>query len=77
MADLNLFTKVINGHPQAEYDASFIPIPWRKVQSPTKLTVGILEFDGVCMPHPPILRAMRETAEKLKVAGHEGMKLSQ
>ncbi|TVY34494.1 Acetamidase [Lachnellula subtilissima] len=73
MADLKMFTKVINGHPLAEYDGSFIPIPWREVQKPTKLTIGILEFDGVCMPHPPILRAIRETAAKLKAAGHEGI----
>ena len=73
MADLKMFTKVLNGHPLAEYDGSFIPIPWREVQSPEKLTIGMLEFDGVCMPHPPILRAMRETAAKLEAAGHEGM----
>lgn len=75
IADLKMFTKIINGHPLAEQDASFIPIPWRDVQLATKgLTFGILEFDGVCMPHPPILRAMRETATKLKAAGNEGSK---
>lgn len=73
MADLKMFTKVINGHPYAEFEASFIPMPWREVQSPSKLTVGMLEWDGVCMPHPPILRAMRETAAKLEAAGHEGV----
>ena len=73
MADLKMFTKVIICPPFAEYDATYIPIPWReKVQSPSKLTIGILEWDGVCMPHPPILRAIRETAAKLKAAGHEG-----
>jgi amidase len=73
MTDLKMFTKVLNGHPNVEYDASFIPIPWREVETPAKLTIGILEFDGVCMPHPPILRAMRETMAKLEAAGHEGM----
>lgn len=31
MADLEMFTKILNGHPFAEYDASFIPIPWREI----------------------------------------------
>ena len=75
MADLMMFTKIVNGHPLAEQDASFIPMPWRDVQLASKgLNFGILEFDGVCMPHPPILRAIRETAAKLKAAGHKGMK---
>jgi amidase len=72
MADLKAFTKVINGHPLAEYDATFTPMPWREVEAPRKLTVGIWEFDGVCMPHPYILRAIRESVAKLKAAGHEG-----
>ena len=76
MADLKMFTKILNGHPFAEYDASFVPIPWREIQSPTKLIIGMLEFDGVCMPHPPILRALRETVTKLDAASHEGVHTS-
>ena len=48
-------------------------MPWRDVEPPTKLAIGPLEFVGVCMPHPPILRAIRETTAKLVAAGHEGM----
>jgi amidase len=74
VADLKMFTKVINGHTGAQYDASFIPMPWRDVQAPSrKLSFGLLEFDGVVMPHPPILRAMKESASKLRAAGHEGI----
>lgn len=72
--DLKTFTKVINAHGSlTQYEPNVVPIPWREVEVPKeKLSFGIFEFDGVCMPHPPILRALRETAEKLRSAGHEG-----
>lgn len=38
-----------------------------------KLTIGVLKFDGVVMPHPPILNALEAAAAKLTAAGHEGM----
>ncbi|RAH56459.1 amidase signature enzyme [Aspergillus piperis CBS 112811] len=55
-------------------DPGCIPIPWRKelAAKPTgKLRLGIVYDDGVVKPQPPIARAMREVAEKLKEAGHE------
>lgn len=74
--DLILLTKVLTDWPQARYDPTCIPVPWREVdKTGEKLSFGLWEFDGVVMPHPPILRAMRETAEKLKAAGHEGLSM--
>jgi amidase len=35
------------------------------------LSFGMLKFDGVVMPHPPVLRAMDELKAKLQAAGHE------
>ncbi|PYH61267.1 amidase signature enzyme [Aspergillus niger CBS 101883] len=55
-------------------DPGCIPIPWRKelAAKPTgKLRLGIVYDDGVVKPQPPIARAMREVAKKLKEAGHE------
>ena len=57
-------------------DPGCIPIPWRKelAAKPTgKLRLGIVYDDGVVKPQPPIARAMREVAKKLKEAGHEGV----
>ncbi|KAH8892179.1 amidase [Thozetella sp. PMI_491] len=72
MADLKLFTRTITSWPSARYDTTSIPLGWRNVDRPTrKLAFGLLESDGAVRPHPPILRAMRETAEKLKAQGHE------
>jgi amidase len=41
-----------------------------------KLSIGILAFDGVVMPHPPILRGLREAAKKLRAAGHEVIEIA-
>lgn len=75
--DLKLVTEVINAHPVAEFDPSCIPVPWRQLTpSPDKRYVfGLLAFDGVVTPHPPIRRALEESVQKLKAAGHEGKSL--
>lgn len=75
LQDLKTFTKVINAYPQMQFEPGVVPLPWREVAPPTnKLTFALWNFDGVCMPHPPILRALQETADKLIAAGHEGRK---
>jgi len=57
-------------------DPAAIPIPWRKdLASPSKerkLKLGVVFDDGVVKPQPPIARAMRETVQALRDAGHEG-----
>lgn len=70
--DIRLFTQVINAHPGYRYDVSAIPIPWRQVSLPPRLTVGIMKWDGVVMPHPPILRALEHTKRTLNNSGVEG-----
>ena len=72
--DLKTFTKIINAHGNlSQFEPNTVPIPWKEVAVPTeKLSFAIWDFDGVCMPHPPILRALKETAQKLIGAGHEG-----
>lgn len=73
MSDLKLLTSILINWPSARYDTTCIPVGWRDVQKPSgKLAFGYMEFDGAVMPQPPILRAMREAAEKLKSQGHEG-----
>ena len=58
-------------------DPNVVPIPWRKelAISPTnrKLRLGVVFDDGVVKPQPPVARAMRETIDALRAAGHEGM----
>ena len=73
IADVKMFAKVINAHPLAQFEPNVVPLPWRELPTPTgKLSFGLWDFDGVVKPHPPILRALRETAEKLVSSGHDG-----
>ncbi|KAF5006865.1 hypothetical protein FDECE_6777 [Fusarium decemcellulare] len=70
--DLELFTNVINAHPNNRYDVTCTPVPWRQLNAPErKLTIGIMKWDGVVMPHPPVLRALEHTRQTLEKAGHE------
>lgn len=61
-------------------DPAAIPIPWRKelaaLPTDRKLRLGVVFDDGVVRPQPPVMRAMRETVQALRDAGHEGLFLS-
>lgn len=64
---------IIDGRPWY-LDPSCDPIPWRSEAtdlSQRKLRIGIMEWDGVCLPQPPIRKALKRTAAALKAAGHE------
>ncbi|KAJ5719903.1 hypothetical protein N7493_006781 [Penicillium malachiteum] len=56
-------------------DPSAIPIPWRReLAAPPmdrKLKIGVVIDDGVVKPQPPVTRAMNETIQALRNAGHE------
>ncbi|GME61105.1 Acetamidase [Neofusicoccum parvum] len=55
-------------------DPRLFPVPWRKelTELPKKpLKLAFIFDDGVVKPQPPVARAIREAAEKLKAAGHE------
>ncbi|PGG97214.1 hypothetical protein AJ79_09297 [Helicocarpus griseus UAMH5409] len=64
---------VISSRPW-ETDAKALPVPWRKdlAKAPTRpMRVAFIFDDGVVKPQPPISRALRETADKFRAAGHE------
>ncbi|KAM5511697.1 acetamidase [Fusarium oxysporum f. sp. phaseoli] len=71
--DVRMFTEVIGSHQaQHRHDTNAVPIPWRKVSLPDgKLAVGIMKWDGVVMPQPPVLRAIEHTKKVLVTAGYE------
>ena len=71
--DLLLFTRIINAYPNNRHDVTSVPVPWRELDPlPRKLTIGIMTWDGVVMPHPPVLRAIDYTKQVLEKAGNEG-----
>ncbi|KAF5618060.1 uncharacterized protein FTJAE_12366 [Fusarium tjaetaba] len=70
--DIELLTRVINAHPYNRFDVTSVPVPWRAINSPEgKLKIGLLKWDGVVMPHPPILRALEHIKQLLIEAGHK------
>jgi amidase len=75
LSSITTITKsVINAEPWL-LDPRVVPIPWRdsiyeEVQS-SPLVIGVIVDDGVVKVHPPIERALKELAAKLKEAGHE------
>jgi amidase len=74
LADLNMFTKILNAYLNSRYEPGMVPLLWKEVLPfERKFSFGTFEFDGVCMPHPPILRAIREISEKQIKDGHEGV----
>lgn len=73
LEDVEMFTRILNAYPQARYDPTAIPIRWRELERPKrKLSFGLMTTDGAVTPHPPIFRAMDETAAQLRAQGHEG-----
>lgn len=71
--DMELLARVINAHPFNKYDVTCTPIPWRSPEAvQRKLRIGLMKWDGVVMPHPPVLRVLEHARHLLKTAGHEG-----
>ncbi|CAF1089522.1 unnamed protein product [Adineta steineri] len=68
--DINLFMKTILDAEPWLKEPSLVPIPWRLISlNSINLTVAVMWDDNVVHPHPPIIRALRETIEHLKKAG--------
>ncbi|GMM28036.1 hypothetical protein DAMA08_007520 [Martiniozyma asiatica (nom. inval.)] len=70
--DIELFMKCcINEGKPWDDDTWSIPVIWRDVSKPiaSNITVAIMYDNGEVKPHPPIIRGLKHTAEKLKAAG--------
>ncbi|KAF2275280.1 amidase [Westerdykella ornata] len=71
LAGLQLFMKVIIDSQPWLTEPALIPMPWREVEIPKNLKIGVLWHDNVVRPHPPVSRALRLVTERLKTAGIE------
>ncbi|EON62436.1 hypothetical protein W97_01658 [Coniosporium apollinis CBS 100218] len=71
LEDIVLLSKVIVNSEPWHKDPKCLPIPWHPVEAKTKLKLGVLWDDGMAKPTPPVQRALKETVEKLKKAGHD------
>ncbi|KAL1956424.1 hypothetical protein VTO42DRAFT_7310 [Malbranchea cinnamomea] len=71
LSSIELFASVVTNSQPWLQDPKCIPIPWRKVERKQKLKLAVMWDDGMVRPTPPVRRALRETVEKLRKAGHE------
>ncbi len=71
LSTITLWAKSVVESEWWVHDPKVLPIPWRDVQLPKKLAIGIVYDDGVVTPTPPIQRGLREVAAALIAAGHE------
>jgi amidase len=71
LRDCILFSEVVVAAQPWLHDPQCLPIPWRPLQRKEKLKLGVMWSDGICIPTPPVQRALEETVNKLKAAGQE------
>lgn len=71
LSDIVLYSSVVvNSQPWLR-DPKCLPIPWRSVELPQKLKIGIMWNDSIVLPTPPVQRALKDLAGRLKGAGHD------
>ena len=77
---VKLFMKTVIAAKPWIREPSLIPLPWKyggllkeDEEGRKTVKVAVLWDDGVVRPHPPVLRALKEVAEKLK--GVEGVEV--
>lgn len=74
MSDLKLVTEILLTHHGLRFESTAVPMPWKQIETNQgKLSFGLMTTDDCVTPHPPIARALQETAAKLRSAGHEGL----
>lgn len=76
LSDIKLFVKSVLDQKPWFRDPKVIELEWREsvveeVRSAEKMCFGIMKWDGIFMPHPPIVRGMEMVAHALRRAGHE------
>lgn len=71
LTDIVLYTKTIIDSEPWLIDPKCVPIPWRVIELPKKLKIGVIRHDGIVTPTPPVQRALVTTVEHLRKAGHE------
>lgn len=70
---LQIFMKTIIDSQPWLTEPALIPLPWRNIQLPEKLKIGVLWHDNIVRPHPPVRRALRLVTDRLQEAGIEVM----
>lgn len=77
---VSLFKAIVDGQPW-DFDTKVVEIKWRKEMlqltekggPDAKMCFGFYDDDGYVKCLPPIQRAIKETVDALRAAGHTGM----
>lgn len=71
LGGIELFARSIAGTESwLDKDPRLVPIPWRDVQLPAKLTLGVIRDDTLVAPNPPVRRGLQMAVQALEAAGH-------
>jgi len=75
--DLDFICNVLSAAEPWYQDSNIVEKPWVSTvevqKREQKVSIGVMWWDGVVMPHPPIQRALKIVVDSLRAAGHEGM----
>jgi amidase len=71
LEDIAMYSKAVIDAKPWLVDPTMLPIPWQPAELKSKLKIAVMWNDGIVLPTPPVTRALKETAQKLKNAGHE------
>lgn len=73
LEDVTAITKLVVNSELWKVDPKVLHVPWKNLDSMKndKFVFGMWRFDTMITPHPPVLRALEETAQKLRSQGHE------
>ena len=69
--DVKLYAEWMVGSEPWLEDPKVIPIPWRTITLPEKLTFAIVRTDGYNNLLPPVQRGLEIVEKKVREAGHE------
>lgn len=71
LSDVVFYSKtVVDSQPWLR-DPKCLPVPWRAVELPERLRIGVMWHDAVVRPTPPVRRALQDAVDKLRAAGHD------
>jgi amidase len=65
LRDNEYFLKTIIDAEPWKTEHEIVPIPWRDIQLPERITIGIFADDDVVRPHPPVLAAVELVKKRL------------
>lgn len=70
LEDIKYVSKLLVDAEAWHYDPKVLQKPWAEVHQ-EKFTIGVWHFEKSIMPHPPILRAVKELKDALIADGHD------